>query len=81
MAIFIGSSEVGVEADSRNGDGPASLVIARIVNVLKVIRGKEAAPEVRGVETFEDFFVTVGEAAVAEQEAESAQSKILLMRG
>ena len=35
----------------------------------------------RGVETFEDFFVTVGEAAVAEHEAESTESKVLLMRG
>jgi cell division protein FtsB len=37
--------------------------------VLKVLGGEEAAPEVRGVEALEDFFVTVGEAAVAEQEA------------
>jgi hypothetical protein len=70
-----------VETDSRDGDGAAGLVITRIADVLKVVGGKETAPKVSGVETLEDFFMTVGEAAVAEQEADSAESKILLMRG
>ena len=49
--------------------------------MLKVVGGEKAAPEVRGVKGLEDFFRAVGEAAVAQQQAEPAQGKILVMRG
>ena len=79
--MLIELSEFGVEAESGDGDGAARLVIAGIVDVLKIKGCEEAAPEVRSVEALEDLFRAVSEAAVAEQEAESAEGKILLVRG
>jgi len=56
--------------------------MARIVHVLQVEGSEELSPEVRGVETLQDFFGTVSETAVTEQETQSAERKVLLrMRG
>jgi hypothetical protein len=69
MAILSGSSKVDVKTDGRDCNRSAYLVVARIVDVLEVKGGKEAAPKVRGIETLEDFFWTVGEGTVTKQEA------------
>ena len=54
------ASEIGVEAETSDGDGAANLVIARIIDMLKIERSEEPAPKVRGVETLDDFFGSVG---------------------
>ena len=57
-----------MKANGGYGNRAADLVIAGIVDVLKVEGSEEAPPEVRGIEALEDFFRTVGKAAVAEDE-------------
>ena len=81
MTILIGSSEIDVEAQGGNRDRAAVLVVAGIVDVLQIKGSEETAPEMRGVEALEDFLRGVGKAAVAEQEAQPAESQILLMCG
>jgi hypothetical protein len=81
VTILVGSSKINVEAHAGDGDGAARLIVAGIIDVLQVEGREEAAPEMRGVEAFEDFFGAVGQPAIAEQEAETAQREILLMRG
>src|ERR1700719_295194 len=72
-------SEVDVGADARNQHGAAIFVVARIIDVLQVERHEETAPQMCGVEGFNNFFGAVGEAGVAEEEAEAAEREILLM--
>jgi hypothetical protein len=50
--------ELNVEAQARNKDGTTRFVVTRIIDVLKIAGGEESAPQVRGVESFEDFFRT-----------------------
>jgi hypothetical protein len=64
-AAFVRRSEVSMEPKSQYRDGAESLVIAGIVNVLKVEGSEEAAPEVRGIEPLNDFFGAVSEVAIA----------------
>jgi hypothetical protein len=70
-----------VKTHARDCDRAARLVVTWIVDVLKVEGSKEAAPEVRSIEALEDFFRAVGKGSVAKQEADTAKSKIPLMRG
>src|SRR5271155_1672387 len=74
-------SEIHVEADSGNYNGPACLVVAGIVDVLDIKGPEESAPEVRGIESLEYFFVAVGERAIAEKKALAAEGEILLVGG
>jgi repressor of nif and glnA expression len=68
-----------VQAERRNQNGAAIAVIAGIVDVLKIEAGVNATPEMHGVIGLEDIFPAVGEAAISQQKAESAESEILLM--
>ena len=68
-----------MEADSPDRDRATDLVVPRIVDMLYASRCEEATPEVRCVEALEDFLPAKAKAAVAEQKAEAAESKILLM--
>jgi len=70
-----------VKAQAGHKDGTASLVIAGIIEVLQIDRGKKAAPHVRGVESLLDLLGTVSQAAIAQQKTEASERKIFLMRG
>ena len=71
--------EIDVEAKAGDEDGTAVLVVAGIVDVLDVEGSKKPAPEMRGVKSFEDFFVAVRERAIAEKESAAAESEIFLV--
>jgi hypothetical protein len=47
--------------------------------MLHVGGDEEAAPQMRGVKPFKNFFWPVRQATVAEQKSEAAQSQVLLM--
>ena len=49
--------------------------------MLEVEGGEETAPEMRGIESFEDFFVAVSERAVAQKKSAAAEREIFLMGG
>jgi hypothetical protein len=65
--------EVDMETDAGNQHRAAILVVAGIIYVLQVESHVETAPQMRGVEPFDNFFGTVGQVAVAEEEAEAAE--------
>ena len=58
-------SKIGVEVERRDCHRTASLVIAGVVHVLKVVGDRESAPQVRRVKALDDLFLAVGERAVA----------------
>ncbi len=60
------SSELSMEAEAEHRDRTPDLVIARIVDVLKVEGSEEPAPQMRGIEALEDFLRAVGEAIVTQ---------------
>ena len=49
-----------MESASEYGNGPASHVVAGVVNVLDISRDEEAAPKMRSIKTLDDFFRAVG---------------------
>src|SRR5271156_2631718 len=71
--------ELNVKAQARNKYGTTRLVISRIIDVLKIAGGEEAAPQMRGVKSLEDFFRTGRKRAIAKQKSQPAVREILLM--
>ena len=67
-----------MRTDSTN-TGPRSLVVAGVVDVLRVESVVNAAPRVHVVVALEDVFARVVEVAIAEQEAKAAKLEILLV--
>src|SRR5215472_16978000 len=65
-----------VEAEAEYGCGATNLVISGIGDVLVVEGYRDAAPHVGGVVSFEYLFEAVGEAAIAQNEAEAAERKV-----
>src|ERR1035437_1580846 len=61
-------SEFKVQAKNRNDDGPSVAVVAWIVDVLQVERGKHAAPKMRGVVGFPDVLASVTQFSISQQE-------------
>jgi hypothetical protein len=66
-----------VEAKARDKDGTAVAVIAGIGDVLKVERGKYAAPYVKRVVGFDDVLAAVVEAPVTEKKSFAAEREII----
>ena len=75
------SLEIDVEAKGGDKDGAAILVVAGVIDVLKVEGSKEAAPEMGGVKALEDLFVTVIQRAIAEKKSAPAEREIFLVGG
>jgi hypothetical protein len=69
-----------VETQTRHKHWTASFVVDGIIDVLQIARREKSAPQVRGVESFQDFFRAVGESAVAQQKTQCPESQILLVR-
>src|SRR5713226_2839727 len=73
------ASKIDVQAKAGDHHGAAILVVARVIDVVEIERTEDAAPDVRGVEAFEDFFMPIGERPVAQQKTFPAQREIFLM--
>src|SRR5580704_18974367 len=71
--------EIYVEAGAGGEHWAAVFVVAGIIDVLQIEGGEETAPEVRGVERFDDFLGAVSEIAITEEKSEAAEREILLM--
>src|SRR5579863_1981046 len=70
-----------MEAETGDEHGATGFVVAGIVDVLNIKRGEKAAPEVRGVKAFEDFFVAVSQLAVTQEKSHAAEGEIVLVSG
>src|SRR5579862_6633872 len=71
--------EIYVEAGAGGEHWAAIFVVARIVDVLQIQGGEETAPEVRGIESFDDFLGAVSEIAITEEKSEAAEREIFLV--
>jgi hypothetical protein len=71
--------EIYVEARAGRQHWTAIFVIAGIIDVLHVEGSEETAPEVCGIESFDDFFGSVSEIAISEKKSEAAERQVLLM--
>ncbi len=68
-----------MEAERGDEDGAAVAVVAGIVDVLQAGGEVNAAPDVGCIVGFDDIFAAIVEAAIAEQEAESAIGEVILV--
>src|SRR5580693_2103621 len=73
------SSKLDVKPHAGYKHGTARLVIAGIIDVLKIERREEAAPHMGGVKSFDDFFRAGRERAVAQDKPHAAIPKVLLV--
>src|SRR5450755_1708690 len=68
-----------MKAQAGHADGAAVAVIARVVDVLVIDGEVKSPPGVDGVERFLDGFASVVQAAVAENESQTAVGQISLV--
>jgi hypothetical protein len=62
-----------METQRGNKDGTATFVVAWVVHMLQVAGREESAPQVYRIKSLDDFFGTVGESAVSEEETKPAE--------
>src|SRR5579862_131845 len=71
--------KINVEAGAGSEHWAAIFVVAGIIDVLQIEGGEETAPEVRGVESLDNFFGAVSEIAITEEKSEAAEREIFLV--
>src|ERR1700751_207437 len=68
-----------MQPERRHEDRPAVAIVAGIVDVLDAGGDIDSAPQVQGVIGLDDVFPTVIQMAIAEQEAETSSSQVVLV--
>jgi len=66
-----------MQANAKDRDRAAVLVVAGVCHVLVVEGGRNSAPEVDCVVSLDDFFETVIKSPVSKNEAQTSKSQIL----
>jgi hypothetical protein len=68
-----------VQSQSRNQNGPAVPVIARVRDLLKIERAVYAPPEMNIIIPLEDVFPPIPKSSVAQEKSQTAEFQIFLM--
>ena len=71
--------EIYVKTGAGGEHRAAIFVVAGVIDVLQIEGDEETAPEVRGIESFDDFFGAVSKIAITQEKSEAAEREIFLM--
>ena len=77
--VLLNPSKLDMKAQRRRKQRAAVAVVAGVVDVLRVERSEDAAPDVQRVVGFDNVLAAVVQFAVAEQEAEASEGQIFLV--